>query len=491
MANDPRANTQLWKQCPPSYLGKAGAIITSATSDRQKFFNGVGKVGDLEVLNNRNIFGSEGSRVGQGLRTLTSISNSVRTGCGALPTVIGSAVGGALDTGTDWVLENIGFSKTLVDQAQYFSPAVANQAYGQARQIFERVQQGEFRAQDIPSVLQDFQNLERLARNIYNPPASVQSKFKDICEASPYAIDFAFRAPKYKFLFLVQVIFNPGYAPLEGLNFTFMVKNSTRPNLQIEMEDVNYYNFRSKVITRTKFEDMTMAFHDDGLNFGMRFWAAYMKATVPIANLSQWNNLVNAEDNGMAFTPGTQTLLGEQDVGTLVPNTNVVIDNVGIPGNFYTASRGPLVQDNKTIIQEIRLFHIFDWGQKMNVFKFFNPRIGNLQLDNVDMSVNEVTEFQMTFNYDSVFVETDVPIDSKEYNIEQQQRGAFYTLKNVTSGANSGPSNIGFVPEAQPTNPADCNPAGRQNTTVPPAGPVTNNPFISGGGIGGFIGTPD
>jgi len=162
VANDPRANTQLFKPCPPSYLGKAGAIIADSQSQRQKAFNALGKVGDLEILNNKTLFGSTGSRVGQGLRTLASISNSVRTGCGALPTVIGGAVGTALDTGANWVLENVGFSKTAVDQARYFNPGIANQAYGQAQQIYQRVKQGNFNFNSIPSVLKTFKTLSVL-----------------------------------------------------------------------------------------------------------------------------------------------------------------------------------------------------------------------------------------------------------------------------------------------------------------------------------------
>ncbi len=465
MANDPRANTQLFKPCPPSYLGKAGAIIADSQSQRQKAFNALGKVGDLEILNNKTLFGSTGSRVGQGLRTLASISNSVRTGCGALPTVIGGAVGTALDTGANWVLENVGFSKTAVDQARYFNPGIANQAYGQAQQIYQRVKQGNFNFNSIPSVLQDFQNLERLVRNIYTPPKSVQSKFKDICEASPYAVDFVFRAPKYKFLFLVQFIYSSGYSGLDGLDFTFMVKKSSRPHVNVEMEDVNYYNFRSKVITKTRFDDMTMSFHDDGLNFATRFYAAYLKATAPIANLRDSAMFSDAENDGMNF--------GTESTNTILNPELAQIDPIGIPGNFYTGTRGPLVDDNKQVIREIRLFHFFDWGQKMNVFKFFNPRITQLNLDDVDMAAgNEVNDLQITFNYDSVYVDTDIPIDNKEYSIESQQRAAFYVLKNVKDGASSGPQNIGITKEQAPRAPGACNAPGVQNTSIPPTGPV-------------------
>jgi len=456
MANDPRFNTQLVKPCPPSYLGRSGAEIANATSDARKFTNAVGKVGDLEVLNNPRIFGSSGSRVGQGLRTLASVSNSVRTGCGALPTVIGSAIESTIDKGANWVLENVGFSKTLVDQAQYFSPDIANQAYGQAQQIYEQVRQGSFRLQDIPNVLQDFQNLERLARNIYNPPSSVQSRFREFCEASPYAVDLVLRKMKYKFLFLVQFIFNDGYTALGNANFAFVVKNSTLPKMTIEQEDVNYYNFRTKVITRTQFDEMKMAFHDDGFNNATRFWAAYQRATAPVSNFESWAELSLAEEQGLDFDR-VNTQVNEQ------------LGDVVVPVTVSSASLGALQGTARTIIQEIRLYHLFDWGRFMNVYKFFNPRITLLEMDNVDMAVSEINEMNITFNFDSVFVDTDVPIADEFYNIKSQQPSAFYPIKNVTSGAESGPSNIGFTSGPIPQNPADCNAGGMQNTTIPPA----------------------
>jgi hypothetical protein len=459
LAQDPRANTQLVKPCPPAYLGRSAAELSNSSNDARKFYNGIGKVGDLEVLNNKRIFGSEGSRVGQGLRTLSSVSNSVRTGCGALPTVIGSAIGTTLDQGANWVLDNVGFSKTIVDQVQYFSPAIANQAYGQAKQIFQKVQQGNFKLTDIPNALQDFQNLERLARNIYNPPAAVTSIFHQFCEASPYAIDMAMRNPKYKFLFLVQFIFNSAYTGISpAADFTFMVKNSTRPNMRIDQEDVNFYNFRSKVITKTGFEDMKMSFHDDGQNLATRFWVAYQRATSPISNLSQWSSLSLAEEDGLNFDFVDNVV--DQQAG-----------NVSTPVTAASsASLGSLAGIDKQIIQEIRLFHVFNWGQSMNVFQFFNPRITQLEMDDVDMAVsNEVNSINTTFNFDSVYIATDVALDSKYYDIQSKQRGAFYILKNVTSPGESGPSNIGFQPGPQVPNADQCNPGGLQNTKSPPS----------------------
>jgi hypothetical protein len=463
---DPRSNLFSVKPCPPENLGKSFANISDATSQRKNFFNSIGKVGDLEVLNDVGA-----SKIGQGLRTLASISNSIRQGCGSLPTSLGSAIGGGLDAGTGWVLDNVGIARTTVDAVRQFSPQIANQGYGQARQIFERVKQGDFKTSDIPSYLQDFQNLERLGRNIFTPSASDNKSLTERCEASPYAIDLIQRAPKYKFLFVVQFICNEQYQDLNELDFAFVVKRSTRPTTTFVMEDVNYYNFRTKHITKVEFSDMDMAFHDDNNNLATRFYSAYTKAMSPISNVV---GLYDPEEYGMDFTSSV-----------LSPNNNQRPIENNIPSSYYTASRGPLAGYIKNIIQEIRLFHVFDYGQKMNVFRFFNPRITSFDLDEVDMSIgDEGSQINMKFNYDSVYVDTDIPMDDSTYAIADRSRNAVYPLK-YNDGNSTGPTNL----PNQSTGPAQTASSSCGSTIDTKNPPSPSNDLLRiGGGFGGFLG---
>ena len=96
---DPRTRLKSFtvKQC-------AGAAGTGGTSsqERKDFFNNLGKIGDLEFLNNSDL----GSSVGEGLRGLARVSNSIRIGDGALPSALGSAV----DKGAGFVLDAIGIA---------------------------------------------------------------------------------------------------------------------------------------------------------------------------------------------------------------------------------------------------------------------------------------------------------------------------------------------------------------------------------------------
>ena len=452
---DPRSNLFSVKQCPPQYLGKSSANIGSATQERRDFFNSVGKVGDLEVLNSVG-----GGKVGQGLRTLASVSNTIRQGCGALPTSIGSAVGSGLDAGVSWVLDNVGIASTTIDAVRQFQPGIANQALGQAESIFQQVKAGNFKTTDVPGALQDLQNLERLGRNIFTPSTRENQSLTEVCEASPYAIDLVARAPKFKFLFVVEFVFNQGYGSLHTLAFPFVVKRSSRPNIRYQMEEVNYYNYRTKVVTKTEFEEMNMSFHDDTQNYAMRFYNAYLRAYTPIANIPNPEGLLDAESNGMNFA---QTLSGTNPLGPGDGNAG------DIPSNYYTGSSGPLASGNKTLLQEIRLMHVFDFGQKMNVFRFFNPRISQLQLDEVDMSMSsEGTDFSCTFAYDSVYVVTDLSLQNSQFNTEQRQANPIYPLRyNGSAGTAGGPNNSGIAPFGTPVTVGDgCDP--NINTSNPP-----------------------
>lgn len=442
-------------------------------ADRRAFGNAIGKIGDLEILNTT----TAGSNIGQGLRTLASVSNSIRTGCGALPSLIGTS----LDTGANWVLEQTGIAPTVVNALSNFEPGIANQAWGQAKSIYQQVSQGGFKYTDIPYALQDLQNLERLGRNIFTPGAAEQRTIA-VCEGiSPYAIDLILRAPKYKFLFVVQVVFSGEYSGLQQLDFAFVVKNTTRPNLKYQTSDVNYYNFRTKQVTHTQFDEMKMSFHEDtgagrsenamrpdgeSGNNALRFYAAYMRSTVPVTNYKTHMELTQAETQGMDFGA----------IDRPVPN------DVNTNSHKYSASHGPLLTkrgtktDEKTIIREIRLYHLYNFGNHMNVYKFFNPRITSLSLDDLDMSNStDGTEVTLQFSYDSVYIDTGLPMKTMEYDLSQLMSNALYPMRYNSTASGTPLPDRGIAPFGTPSNGVrgSCSPA--INTSNPPA----NSNFLS------------
>jgi hypothetical protein len=468
---DPRNFTV--KPCSTAYAGGSVAAIGSAISSRRDFGNSIGKIGDLAVLN------SVGAgAIGAGLRTVASISNSIRTGCGSLPTTIGSSI----DEGANWILSSIGIAPSFIQTLRSLNPSVANQAWGQAQQLFQQVQNGHFKASDIPSYLQDFQNLERLARGIYTPGDDRLNQISARCEASPYAVDLIRRAPKYKFLFVVQFVTASGYENLDPIlrGMAFVIKKSTRPKITYQTEPVNFYNFRSKIITKTEFEEMNMTFHDDTLNNTTKFYTACMQAMSPITNLSPSQSPTGGsfEQMGMNFVDNTQ-----QNQSGEVP----------ISINNYAASTGPLSNDNKqNIFKEIILYHIFDSGTQATVYHFINPRITQLVPDDVDMSIgSEGCELALTFCYDSVFVETKsmAELDS---TFRGAQSDALYQLRNNDSASSTqGPNSSGIAPYGPPaTDPTNCNALKTTDNRGVPSVLIQNGGF-SGGvpDLGDFVST--
>jgi hypothetical protein len=368
------------------------------------------------------------------------------------------------------VLEQTGIAPTVVNALQDFHPEIANQAWGQAQQIYQQVSQGGFKLTDIPYALQDFQNLERLGRNIFTPGSGEQRAIA-VCEGiSPYAIDLILRAPKYKFLFVVQVVYNGAYDGMHNLDFAFVVKNSTRPSLKYQMSEANFYNFRTQHVTRTEFDEMKMSFHEDTGsgrasgdalpdgelgNNALRFYATYMRSTVPVTNYSTSMQAAQAEHNGMNFKAVDKP----------------VNNDAGVMSHRYGASHGPLIADVRGIISEIRLYHVYNYGSHMNVYKFFNPRITSLTLDDLDMAnSSEGTEMNMAFNYDTVYVDTGVPMKTDQYNLAELMRTARYPLRyNVSTSGTPLPERT-TTPFGEPTNGTrdSCSPA--INTSNPPSG---------------------
>ena len=68
----------------------------------------------------------------------------------------------------------------------------------------------------------------------------------------------------------------------------------------------------------------------------------------------------------------------------------------------------------KTIFNSIKLYHIFDFGQKVNRYEFYAPKITELTLDDLDMATSDVTELQIQFTYDSLHFTPDIDLASTD-----------------------------------------------------------------------------
>lgn len=360
------------------------------------------------------------SKVNQGLKSLVNSSKMISKGIGSLPP--GIAGGGV--AGQNWVLNTVGINPATVTAVQQFNPAVAQQALNRADQVFQQVAGGAFTQLEVPAAAADFQAVELLGSNIFTPALPEPRSLAVQDYPSQYATDLIAQAPKFKFLYIVQIICNSGYVELHDLDLAFVVKKFSRPQATFRSEDINYYNYRTKVVTKTEFEDVDMVFHDDTMNYSARFYAAYLRAMSPIANIQSSEGL--AVEPGMGFD---KSIIGGGGNFNPIEQT--------IASNSYTASRGALVNDHVQVIKEIRVFHVFQYGKMMNVFKYLNPRITTMAMDPLDMANSEGCEVSFKFNYDSVYIETDVPVAGSQYAIDKLSRTAVQEIGRAVRSTNA------------------------------------------------------
>jgi hypothetical protein len=346
--------------------------------------------------------------VGEGLLNLARVSDQVRrNGTSALP-------GSAVNNGQKWVLDEVGIDHNVLIQSQQFNPSVVNAALGSASQVYNAVSQGKFNVGDIPAAFSAFQNGAALITSLFTPNDSTSqpqgTRFGQMCGASPYAMDLIALAPKYKFLFVVQFEFDPQFQQeiSSTINPAFVVKASTRPTVEFEYEDINMYNFRTKVPKRTVYQPMTMRFYDDDHNHAFQFYTTYLKLVSPIANIDAENvkgdilDMYDLAGGGMGFTADFPN--GREGVISTAYTNTVGQRNAASFGTFGRQS-DPAAHNIRNVLRRITVFHVYRQGRMMNVINFYNPKITKMDLDDLDMSVgSEGNEVSLTFTYDSMFI---------------------------------------------------------------------------------------
>lgn len=428
MANDPRLNLFNYAgtllNLNPQQFGVAHATQCPSTLQRlQEGFQQSnsalsGVLGVIGAFANLQV-GSGGGAVGAGLTKLVGISNQVRTlGAAALPIA-------AAANGQGFVLSTVGIDPNQLQTAGSFNPSVANESFATASQVYNQVRQGTFTSASIPGVFSGLQNGAAMISSLFSPNSAVTSPqgshFGQMCGAKNYAMDLIALAPKYKFLFVVQFEFDQAFQQdaSRAFNPAFVIKSSTRPSVDFEYEDVNMYNFRTRVAKKTTYQPITMKFLDDDHNHAFQFYTTYLKLLSPIANIETEITKLDPLDaydlagGGLGFSSPTQP------ISTGFGNT---------VGQGYAASIGPLGTNPATInaLRRITIFHVYRQGRMMNVMHFYNPKITKMDLDDLDMAVSDGTEVSLTFSYDSLFI---IP----GYRIFNDNSQPIYDLQQMTN----------------------------------------------------------
>lgn len=241
-------------------------------------------------------------------------------------------------------------------------------------------------------------NLDPALRNIFGQPENPPVNRND---GSWYATSYAYNLansnfrPKLKFLFRVEFLFKDAiiqqYPELQTNPFTFMIKSVDRPKVDMDYEEVNRYNFRTKVLKQIKHRELTMTFMDDVGNSVYDFFRIMMMVHSPITRRSALATHDISDLGKVSYQTGNGMLFTSQP---------------GVTNDF--ATRAAIPTDIGNVISVIKVTQIFtqpnsgglDNAAKEVAFLFVNPRVVSFDLDDVNHEVSEPNLFTMQFDYD-------------------------------------------------------------------------------------------
>lgn len=275
--------------------------------------------------------------------------------------------------------------------------------------------------------------------------------------------------PKLKFNFTVSIKFRepiriPGIGNTEDEimdEMTFALKQAARPNPTIVYQDINYYNYRTKVATRTDFGTMQLTFYDDNQNLAHNLFERYLKSISPIANLPKRdaslldenargakNILFNSDgigDNALISEGGSSSigpLPSEAGRFGIIEDItirhfyfnplnndiqNVPRQSSNAPFNTAETGRSSFNPVGQVVNQVEGLFG--GGAQDVNPtsratvtptyiqyveYQFLNPKVINMTLDELDMAQSDVSTVLMNFVYDSVFINAPTSVSTPE-----------------------------------------------------------------------------
>ena len=174
-----------------------------------------------------------------------------------------------------------------------------------------------------------------------------------------YADDLIPHQPKFKFLFKVS------FQGFGAQDFYYYVLRCDKPRVQLNHTDVNYYNFRTRVLTSTTFQPLTCTFYDEIGNTTNDFFTAYL-------------NKVSGTASG----------------------------NWGIDKGFGAASSTKPYSRAYSTATKIVVEQVFANGVLSNRFNFHNPRIESFDYDDLNMEDNAGSLLTVTFSYDALSCDT-------------------------------------------------------------------------------------
>lgn len=186
--------------------------------------------------------------------------------------------------------------------------------------------------------------------------------------------------PKLKFNFTFEIEYRGDYTPVGSptmAGLAIPLKHATRPNPTINLVDVNYYNYRTKVATKVDWGTCTLTFYDDAANL------AHDLAEQLISDISRIPQ-VDVKNKALLDNPSS------------IPFGELSTIDSQFDNNLRTG-----------VIRLLRLNHFYVLHGKLNVatYNLINPRLASLDYGDLDMTQSDVTTVAITLAYDGYTVE--------------------------------------------------------------------------------------
>lgn len=224
-------------------------------------------------------------------------------------------------------------------------------------------------------------------------PGVVQRGVAGEFESVHYADDLNAHHPKFKFLFKVQ------FEGFPGGNFSYFIHRCDKPKVRFNHTDVNFYNFRTKVLTSTSYDPLTFTFLDEIGNTVNSFFANYVKQR-------------SRQGNGKA------SILGGDQYSSTVPYDN-----------GYSAGK------------TVKIQQIFANGLATNIFTLINARIDSMEFDELNMEQTAGSMFTCTVSYDAISCET-----TGSNKINSWGNTDIYAAGGTSGSPNAGSSSTSLPP---------------------------------------------
>ena len=466
---------------------------------RKSIFDAAETIGRIEALND---FGVVGGRVRQGLETLAEASDAIRIGATA------ADAEGVLDESGNGLMDEIGIGQSVINTITSFDPGAVNGAVGAAKSFIASARQGTFTVDDIPNAIAEFKNIAQIANKIFTPPASGGSDNADYqrfkCRPSPYALDLVTRAPKQNFQFVVEIELHPAYReyflqsqianapnsrPLAGRSnpstatndilakeLAFLVQTSERPSISYDYEELNYYNYRTQGIRKATYNPLNMTFIDDQLNNAISFYAFYLSAMSPIANIPhsrKSNNselAKNYEQRGIDFRDFDASIIGSDSTANSFP--------------AYAATVGALrpttangTNNTRNIIERISIYQYGKNGNTFTGWNMFYPKITSFtpsELTMRDSGDGQMLSMEITYDYFNIIPEiiidrTKLYSDSVEITADDVSSLTGADIGAVFANRFFGPDDAAASSNVGTGNGSFISAAGQEITQVPTA----------------------